>query len=236
MNLAPAGGGAGGTAEILMYGDIGFDFTAKDFINRLAELGEVDRIDLRINSPGGLAADGVAIYQALARHPSQRNVWIDSQCYSAATIVAMAASPGCLRMAFNARMMIHNGWAFMMGDKFDLRKEANSLEILDGTIAATYAKRTGQTKQAMQALMDEETWFDAEGAKAAGLIDDIFEPAEDPATIEGGEELNLVRRFKKLPSALNRHSRAGGNPAADADEAARIDVMHRWAQLNERAA
>jgi ATP-dependent protease ClpP protease subunit len=117
------------SAEIMLYGEIGFDFTARDFINQLATMGDVEQLDIRINSPGGIGSDGIAIYNALVRHPAQRTVYIDAAAYSAASIVAMAASPGQLKMAFNARMMIHNGWAFMMGDKNDLRKEADSLDF-----------------------------------------------------------------------------------------------------------
>jgi ATP-dependent protease ClpP protease subunit len=224
------------SAEIMLYGEIGFDFTARDFTNQLAALGELTQLDIRINSPGGIGSDGIAIYNALVRHPAQKTVYIDAAAYSAASIVAMAASPGQLKMAFNARMMIHNGWAFMMGDKNDLRKEADSLELLDGTIAATYQKRmTDASKDEILALMDEETWFDAEAALEAGLIDEILQGDESASGNE--EEFNLVRRFKRAPKEMQnaKCKLQNANSGAD-DEAARVDVMHRWAQLNAKAA
>lgn len=222
------------SAEVLIYGEIGFDFTARDFIEQLASLGNVTQLNVRINSPGGIGSEGIAIYQALVRHPAQKTIYIDAAAYSAASIIAMAASPGQLRMAFNARLMMHNGWSIVMGDKNDLRGQADSLELLDGTIAATYQKRMQKTsKEEILALMDKETWYDADGALEVGLIDEIFEGDEELPGID--DQANLARRFKNLPANLTKQP-AAQLTAAAAEEAARVDVMTRWAQINERAA
>ena len=59
----------GATAEILLYDDIGDGFfggvSAKQFLADLKGLGTVSLINLRINSQGGSAFEGIAIYNAL---------------------------------------------------------------------------------------------------------------------------------------------------------------------------
>jgi len=233
---------AGAAAEILIYEEIGFEFTARIFIEQLAALGDVAELRVRINSIGGIASEGIAIYQALRRHPAKKIVYVDAAAYSAASIIAMAASPGELRMAFNARMMIHNAWNIMLGDAADMRKEADVLELLDGTIAATYAKRaTKKTQAEMLALMEAETWLDAESAVELGLADQVISGDEDVAL--PADAAALARRYKHVPQDLLDRigQRAAGQPtpaaAADGEDSAiAVELMARWAAVRDRQA
>ena len=229
---------AGNNATIRIYSDIGLWYTSQMFAEQLDALRDVEVLDVRINSFGGIGSEGVAMYNLLVQHPAIKRVWIDAAAYSAASIVAMAASPGELRIAFNARAMIHEAWNFAEGSKRELRKVADILELLDGTIAATYAKRmTKYKKEAMLALMEEETWYDAEGAVAAGFADEIFQ-ADDVELPE--DSLNLVREFKRPPPALVEKLRARaaakGEPAFDAGQATAVEVLARWAAVRDRQA
>jgi hypothetical protein len=108
---------------------------------------------------------------------------------------------------------------------------------LDGTIAATYQKRmTDKSKEEILAMMDEETWFDAEAAVEAGLADEIFDGTEE-APDGDGEEFNLVRRFKKRPTSLVVNNREPARLLAEAnrtapDDSDDVELRFRWAQLN----
>jgi len=67
----------GDRAEMFIYCDIGQMWwdacvTAVDFAKALSELDGVTEITLRLNSPGGLITDGMAIYNLLVRHPANR--------------------------------------------------------------------------------------------------------------------------------------------------------------------
>src|ERR1019366_7475995 len=62
--------------EILVYDSIGESFwgggvTAKDVKQKLDEAGDVKKITLRINSPGGDVFEGSAIYSLLSQHPAE---------------------------------------------------------------------------------------------------------------------------------------------------------------------
>ncbi len=108
------------TAEMLIYEPIGGDgwgggLTAKAFKDNLDSFGDLDEIDVRINSPGGEVSEGVAIYNTLVNHPAKINVFIDGIAASAASFVAQAASPGRLSMAENALFMIHNASGMTWG-------------------------------------------------------------------------------------------------------------------------
>src|SRR6185437_4740648 len=53
-------------STIAIFGEVGFDVTPASIKSALAGRGDVS---LQINSPGGSAFDGVAIYNLLASHP-----------------------------------------------------------------------------------------------------------------------------------------------------------------------
>ncbi|MBK8211667.1 MAG: ATP-dependent Clp protease proteolytic subunit [Rhodospirillales bacterium] len=64
---------AGGDGEIHVYDEIGgWGISARQFVEDLQALGAVKTLTVRINSPGGSFFDGVAIYNALTRHPARR--------------------------------------------------------------------------------------------------------------------------------------------------------------------
>lgn len=225
---------AGSSAEIRIYSDIGLWHTSQMFAEQLDALGEVAVLDVRINSMGGVGAEGLAIYNLLAMHSAVKRVWIDAAAYSAAAIVAMAASPGELRMADNARAMIHEAWALGEGNKREMRKVAEMLELADGAIATTFAKRmTEFSKEQILGLMEAETWYDAEGAVAAGFADEIFAAGEVALP---DDELNLAREFKRLPPDLAERIRAHTAASSACDQAAAVGVAARWAEVRQRQA
>jgi ATP-dependent Clp protease protease subunit len=69
--------------------------------------------------------------------------------------------------------MIHNAWTGMYGNANDLRKEADLLDKIDGTLVDTYAARSKQDKETIAAWMAAETWMTADEAVANGFADSV---------------------------------------------------------------
>jgi ATP-dependent Clp protease, protease subunit len=130
-------------------------------------------INLRINSPGGSVFAARAIEQALRDHPAKVIAHIDGLAASAATFIAMAADE--VVMGKGALFMIHKAWTGMYGNADDLRSEADLLDKIDGTLADTYAERTGKNKDQVAEWMAAETWFTADEAVANGFADRVAE-------------------------------------------------------------
>ena len=183
-------------AEILLYGDVaGSDdwlapgVTAKAFLDELAALGNVPAIDLRINSPGGNVFAGMAIYNALKRHPARVTTHIDGVAASIASVIALAGNR--VLIADVALMMIHSPLSMAGGNAKELRKTADLLDQVQANMLDVYASKMTLNRDAINELMDAETWFSAQEALDAGLADDI----------ESGERLAAavdLSRFKKL--------------------------------------
>jgi ATP-dependent Clp protease protease subunit len=196
--------------EIYIYGDIGEDWfgegnTAKGFADELKALGAIKTLDVYINSPGGSVFEGVAIYNILLRHRARKVVHIDGLAASIASVIAMAGDE--IVMARNSLMMIHNPWGIAMGEATDFRKMADSLDKIGGAITDTYVSRTGQSAEDVGAMMDAETWLNAEEAVAQGFADQVSEPM-DVAAFAGLD----VSKFRRPPEALK--AAAAAAPAA----------------------
>ena len=179
--------------EIILYGDIGFDITAKEFSDELKALGDVSEITVRINSFGGDVFDGVAIYSRLIDSGANIIVFIDGIAASAASVIAMAGNE--IHIGEAAFIMIHDAWTLTMGNAADLRKTAAQLEAVSEQTAGIYQRRTGQELAKIRELMADETEFNAEQAVEFGFATDIFE-AERLAAHYDPER----HHFKRPPS------------------------------------
>jgi len=165
-------------AEIWIYEMIGEDFwsgggvTAKNFQKELSAI-KASQIDLHINSPGGDVFDGITIYNLIKQHPANVTTYIDGLAASIASVIALSGDT--IYMAENALFMIHNPWGCQCGDASDMRKMAELLDTIKGSISKAYISKTDKPEDEIHALMDAETWMDAEEAMELGFIDDITE-------------------------------------------------------------
>ena len=167
--------GQRGTTEILIYGDIGDSWSdesvqAADFVRDLQQI-QANILNVRINSYGGAVSDGIAIYNALRRHPATVNISVDGVAVSIASLIAMAGDT--ITMAENSLMMIHAPWGAAAGNSKDMREMAAMLDKFADAMTSAYAGRLG-TDTTKQWLSDgEDHWLTASEAHEYGLIDEI---------------------------------------------------------------
>jgi ATP-dependent protease ClpP protease subunit len=186
MTLRPAAAQAD-TYELMVYGDIGDSWwgesvTAQSVAEQLNALDDaVATINVRINSYGGSVADGMAIYNALKRHPATKNVTVDGVAMSAASLIAMAGDTVTMPPA--SLLMIHAPWGGIMGNAKELRKYADILDKFSESMAAAYVAKSGKTTEAVLALLQdgEDHYYTGDEAVAEGFADAVGEPQEDPA-------------------------------------------------------
>jgi ATP-dependent Clp endopeptidase proteolytic subunit ClpP len=188
---------AGDVAEILVYDVIGCDVPAAQFVAQLKAI-TAPTINLHLNSPGGAVFDGFAIYNALKAHPSTINILIDGLAASIASVIACAGDT--VSIAANGMMMVHNANGITMGDAGDMQETADLLNKLSANIANAYAEKTGMSAENWRALMDKESWFSADEAKALKLADNILgggAEAAQPTAVAFAK-----KHFINIPRAL----------------------------------
>ena len=205
--------------ELLIYQDIGEGFftsgiTAQGFLQDLKALGDITSLDVRINSNGGSVFDGIAIYNALRRHPAQKNVFVDGIAASIASVIAMAGDTRT--MGEGTFLMVHRASGLAVGNAEDMRSVADVLEGLDGQIADIYSSRTGLDTATITQLMTDETWLNAEDAIGQGFADSMGESLKIAAHVAAG-------RFHNVPPSL-RPANHARTPRLDAYRARYVEV------------
>jgi len=158
---------------IQMRGPIG-DFeggiSADDFRDCLKE-HEGSDVTIHLDSEGGVVSEGLAMYNAIMQHDGEVTIHIDTLAASIATVIACAADKVIINS--NAKFMVHRCWTMAMGNCKDFRSTADIMEMMDKDIAATYVERTGKDEASIIAMMDAETWMDAEEALAQGFVHEV---------------------------------------------------------------
>lgn len=196
--------------SVMIYDMIGSSMweesiSPKGFINECKELEKKHKeINIRINSPGGIVHDALAIYNYLIQSPLKKNVYIDGIAASAASFIAMAGDK--IYMPEAAEIMIHNAWGFMMGDAKDFRKEADHLEALTKIIGNIYVNKTKKTAEEISKMMDEETWMNGKEAAEMGFVDETLKCRAAACSFELSNELfpNIPKNFIKYQNALKK--------------------------------
>jgi ATP-dependent protease ClpP protease subunit len=165
--------GSAAAPVLQLYGDFGLDILATDVSAALASAGGRP-LAIHLFSYGGDAGQGLAIYDILAGYSGQKTITIDGVAASSGSLSAMA---GRVVMPANALLMIHNCWSMAVGDSASMRAQADTLDVFSAAFRRTYASKSGaseaQVAEWMAANGGAGTWFDAEAALAAGLIDEI---------------------------------------------------------------
>ena len=199
-----AAGDAPKSAEVYIFGDIGESWwdetvTAKQFVKDFAAIDATD-ITVRINSYGGSVTDGIAIYNAIKRHPAQITVSIEAAAYSIASLIAMAGDT--VEMADNALLMIHAPWGYAVGNSADMRDMADTLDKYAQAMASSYVAKTGMSTDDVLALLidGEDHWYTAEEALDAGFVDAVA--AALPIAASAAIPQAALSRY---PSAAGRH-------------------------------
>jgi ATP-dependent protease ClpP protease subunit len=173
-------------ARIDIVGVIGWEVAFTELKRMFAGLGEtVKRVVFEIYSPGGDVWDGNGIVQAIGELGKTRETVARVQvAASMATLIAVACQKRS--MASNGRFLVHNAWTTVQGDAEYLEKRAKELRDCEQEAAKFYSDRTGQTVEAMLALMNEERWMTPEETKQLGFVQEIDDPfnPEDVAAVK----------------------------------------------------
>ncbi len=131
-------------------------------------------IHMYINSPGGLVTSGLAIYDTMqyVRPPVQ--TFCIGQAASAASLLLCAGKKGERYALPNARILVHQPSASFYGQAADIARHAQEIVKLKRRLNEIYAKHTGQTVEAIEKMLDRDTYMTAEEAKNFGLLDEVM--------------------------------------------------------------
>lgn len=194
------------SSEFTIYGIIGESWwsekytSARDVDTALQEANG-NNIVIRLNSPGGSAFDGIAIYNRLMsykkEHGAKVTIYVDGWACSAASIIAMAADE--LIMGLGAMFMIHEASSGVWGAKGAFRSEADLLEELEEGIIDIYMTKANVERKEVRKKVDVETWFSASKAVEIG-----FATATSTSSVEGDNSEEVTNLRAENANLLNQ--------------------------------
>ena len=198
-----------------VYAWLGWDCCCpRAVLQALDQASPGETADVYINSPGGRVSEGSEIYEALRSYTGPVQIHIVGQACSAASIVAMA---GPSEMAPTALMMVHRASTGTEGNCNTMRQTAEMLETADNAICTAYMEKSGMSRADALAMMDKETWLNAEDAVRLKLVDKISagKTAANPLVASGEpvlsqDVINMVHKHMK-----NQQPKAAAQAALD---------------------
>lgn len=127
-------------------------------------------IKIILNSPGGSADDGFAIYDAIRSTRAPVKILCIGLTASAGTIIFCAAKKEN-RLSFpNTRILMHQPSSGIMGTASDIKISAEEIVKLREKADGVIAEATGQTRERIAKDTSRDFWLGAEEAKEYGLV------------------------------------------------------------------
>ena len=184
-------------AILNIFGDIVDDdyesgISASRFAQELAELGEVETIDVFINSYGGSVSQGFTIYNLLREHNAKVTTYCTGFACSIASIIFLAGDERIMQDA--SLLMIHNPFCMTVGNASELRKQADDLDKMAQVSVDIYCKATGLSEQVIKEMMDAETWITSKEAYELGFATSLKEE-EEAETVVQSVKKSLMKRI-----------------------------------------
>jgi ATP-dependent Clp protease protease subunit len=206
------------SATITIYGDICSwaweecgDMSAQILSKQLEALGDVNQIDVYINSYGGEVAEGLAIYNALRRHKATVRTFCDGFACSIASVIFMAGDERIMNEA--SLLMIHNAWTWASGNAAELRKQAEDLDKITQASVEAYKAHSNLKEDEIKALMDAETWILPSEALEYGFATSVQKTEKANTSQNAKAKLfGIVRAYQE---AKNEDEEPDDNPDDD---------------------
>lgn len=174
-----------GTADIWINKAIGSDWapdwvndlfgetSARQFIDAVEALGDLTEITVRLNSPGGDVASGIAMMNYLRNHKATIHMRVEGMAASIASVLLMAGDTRS--MGIGATVMVHDPMGWMGGyyTEAELRERADQMAVIKQACVEAYVAGTGKSEAEIAELMGKgDTYMTADEAMEWGFATD----------------------------------------------------------------
>ncbi len=169
------------TRAVLVFGAIEPKETRR-IVKQLLVLDSVSHeepIRVYINSPGGVADDGFAIYDVLRFVKAPVITVVTGLAASAATIVMLGADKDKRFVLPNSRIMLHQPSSGVRGTASDIAISAQEILRLRKKANELFARETGHDIKKIEDDMTRDFWMSAEEAVDYGLLTKIITSSTD---------------------------------------------------------
>jgi ATP-dependent Clp protease protease subunit len=135
-------------------------------------------ISLYVNSPGGSAYAGLAIYDTMQFVKPDVQTICFGIAMSAGSLLLAGGAAGKRMTLPSSRILIHQPSGGFQGQASDIEIHAREAIELRAHLDGIYARHTGQPVERVHEDMDRDRYFTAEQACAYGLVDRVISSHE----------------------------------------------------------
>jgi ATP-dependent Clp protease protease subunit len=145
-------------------------------------------IYLYVNSPGGSAYAGMAIYDAMQYVKPDVSTVCLGMGMSAAAMILCGGAPGKRYALPNSKVMIHQGSGGFRGSPADIQIAAKEILAMTRRMAEIISRHSGQDVDQVMVDIDRDRFMTPQEAVEYGLVDAIMEPRGGLPRVHSGLE------------------------------------------------
>lgn len=190
--------------QLRLAGDFGKEIDAPQVV--AAILAAEEPVELHIFSDGGDPYHGFELANAVRDAKQPCSVIVDTFAGSAATFPICATKDAA--MSESAMLYLHMPRVRGDGNVLDLEKQGKLLAKIGDVMAQMYAAKSGQTIEVVRRWMEEETYFTAQEALQAGLIDRVIRGVGPKLEARHVAQQVLAKHGQRLGSLLRTFASA----------------------------
>src|SRR5438034_10008749 len=135
-------------------------------------------IRLYVNSPGGSAYAGFAIYDAMQFVKPDVQTYAVGIAMSAGALILSGGARGKRFVLPNAKVMIHQGSGGFRGSPADIQIAAKEILEMTGRMAEIISRHSGQAVEQVMKDIDRDRFMTPDEAVAYGLLDEVIQSAD----------------------------------------------------------
>ena len=200
-------------ADLFIYGEIVEDDNDRwtgekdptltgllSFKEELDNIGNIKKLNLYINSPGGdvfVASTMISMLQRVKDKGTTINAYVDGLSASAASFLMMVADN--INLYKNSVVMVHKPMSMAFGNANDMQKTIDALDkIEENVMMPMYMNKSKVSEEEIKGLIDAETWL------SANDMDKYFNVTliDSEKVAVACAKSNLFKNYKNVPDFI----------------------------------
>ena len=176
------------------------DVGLMDFKEQLDSIGNVQKLNIYINSPGGdvfTASTMISMLQRVKDKGTTINAYVDGLSASAASFLMMVADN--VNLYKNSTVMVHKPMSWAVGNANDMQKTIDALnKVEESVMMPMYMNKSKVKEEEIKSLIDAETWLSAKEMDKYFNVTLLDEEKAAVASISS----NLFKNYKNIPDFI----------------------------------
>lgn len=178
------------------------DATPGQFRSFIKTLGKNEPLEVEINSPGGSVTAGITIanlIKQLNTEGHETTAVVEGLAASIASVIMCA----CKNVVMNesSMVMIHKCWSIAIGNSDTMRKEADTMDMMNKAIISFYRSKFDLSDEQLEEYMRQETWFSGSETSTFNFNCKVVPDERDFAIAACIKNFDLSK-FNKLPTKI----------------------------------